>query len=239
MNTTLSEGEALVQAILATRKTLPKDVEIIFFTPHTHLWLISGILNGHYQLGAQDCSAHTAGAYTGEVSAAMIASTGASYTLIGHSERRQYHHETNELLLEKMHQAFNAGLKVIFCVGEPLEVREKGDNAAWEYVEQQLRIACKLTAENLTSLIIAYEPIWAIGTGQTATPEEASRMCDTIEQWSKSKLKLDGKMLPVLYGGSCNANNAQELFAQKGISGGLIGGASLKAEDFLSIIRSF
>lgn len=239
MNLTLNEGLALVNDLLAHQTAIPSGVEMILCTPFIHMASVHGATQGAIALGAQDCSAHASGAYTGEVSASMVASTGAQYVIIGHSERRQYHHEDDATLLAKMQQALSQGLHVIFCVGEPESIREHGEQAAIDYVQKQLEVLCELPPEQHAALTVAYEPIWAIGTGKTASPQQASTMCLNISRFCTEHLNLPKEGIAVLYGGSCNAKNAKELFAQPGIAGGLIGGASLKADDFLAIANSF
>ena len=238
MNTTLADGVQLMRDIASLRSSVPHDVELIVCPPFTHLATLALQDRVGIRLGAQDCAAQEKGAFTGDVSAEMVRGCGAEYTIIGHSERRMYHAEGEELLLAKMLRAHEAGLGVIYCVGEPLDVRERGEEEAWTYVEHQLEVLAKLPAD-LRDLIVAYEPIWAIGTGRTASPEQAGCMCRRIaEDVSRFRGNIVASV-PVLYGGSCNPSNARELFAQPGISGGLIGGAALKANDFAAIASSF
>ena len=187
-------------------------------------------------VGAQDMSAHTSGAYTGEVSAAQLLDAGAKYVIIGHSERRQYHGETDVLVGQKVHAALNAGLTPIACVGETLEQREMG--ITFELVALQVKMALAgLDASQVKKTIIAYEPVWAIGTGKTATAEDAGAVCKHIRAVIR---EMHGarvsRAVTIQYGGSMNPKNAQELLAQADIDGGLIGGASLKPEDFAAII---
>ena len=190
-------------------------------------------------VAAENCADHASGAYTGEVSAAMVKSTGASYVIIGHSERRAYYGETYAILKEKVQLALANGLRPIFCVGEVKEEREAGRQN--EVVKAQLEGSLfGLTAEEFAKVVIAYEPVWAIGTGLTATPEQAQEMHSHIRGLVAAKYGreiADG--CSILYGGSCNAKNAASLFANPDIDGGLIGGASLKAEDFKAIIDAF
>ncbi|MEX1187821.1 MAG: triose-phosphate isomerase [Bacteroidia bacterium] len=205
-------------------------------------WLVSikeKLANSSVLVGAQNCSNMDKGAFTGEVSASMLASAGISYVLVGHSERRSIYHESNQTVAEKLAQVLNNKMIAILCIGETLEERNAGE--LHKIIDEQLSEALKgLDNDAYKSIIIAYEPVWAIGTGLTATPEQAQEVHAYI------RLKL-GSMtnqniadeMSILYGGSCNASNAATLFAQPDIDGGLIGGASLKAEDFLTIARSF
>lgn len=189
-------------------------------------------------VGAQNCHWATSGAYTGEVAAQQIAQTGAGYVIIGHSERRQYNHETHDILAQKTLAALTANLKVIFCCGEPLEVRNA--NEQFEWVGTQLTQSLfDLPQTAMQQIVIAYEPIWAIGTGQTATPQQAGEMHTYIRQHLTNQYgQATANQIPVLYGGSCNAQNAASLFAQPNVDGGLIGGASLKVPDFCAIAQA-
>ncbi len=240
MNTTLAEAQALVAEIGRGLTQVPGEVEVMVFPPFTHVAAVAGQVPSRVVVGGQDCSAHDHGAYTGEVSAPMLASCGARAVILGHSERRQYHHEDGALLSEKLRQALAAQLQVVYCVGEPESVRSQGESAAFSYIEEELSTLAGLSAEAVEkSLIVAYEPIWAIGTGRTATAAQAEAVCAFIAQWQSRQFGAAGEAVPILYGGSCNAKNARELFAQPHINGGLIGGASLKAADFLTIAKSF
>ena len=191
------------------------------------------------QLGAENCANHEKGAFTGEVSAEMIKSTGAKYVIIGHSERRQYYGETPEVLREKVMLALKNNLKVIFCIGETLDEREA--NKQNEVVKAELEGSVfNLTADEFKNIIIAYEPIWAIGTGKTATAEQAEEIHAYIRSLIAQKYGDNtANDTSILYGGSCKASNAPELFAKPNIDGGLIGGAALKAEDFMGIIEAW
>ena len=186
-------------------------------------------------LGAQDCSRFSSGAYTGEVSASQLASVGVEYVLIGHSERRQYFGESDETLLQKMLRAHESGLSPVFCVGESLPIRESA--AHLEFVASQLEHTFfKLSAEQQQNTILAYEPVWAIGTGRTATAEQAQEMHRHLRAVIARRNPLAAETISILYGGSCNPANAAELFACEDVDGGLIGGASLKPSDFMKII---
>jgi triosephosphate isomerase len=188
--------------------------------------------------GAQNCSHVESGAYTGEVSAAQLDSVGVEYVIVGHSERRQFFSETNQIVEQKIKQALKYQITPIFCCGEPLEVRQK--NLQQQFVKQQLEESLfNLPAAAVAEIVIAYEPIWAIGTGLNATPEEAQEMHAFIR--SEIAQKFSDKVaqqMSIIYGGSCKPENAQQLFACADVDGGLIGGASLKADDFLKIVNS-
>ena len=238
MNKTLQEGVALATELKSIVKN--PNCDVIVGTPFIHLATVAELLKGSpIAVAAENCADHASGAYTGEVSAAMVKSTGASYVIIGHSERRAYYGETYAILKEKVQLALANGLRPIFCVGEVKEEREAGRQN--EVVRAQLEGSLfNLTAEEFAKVVIAYEPVWAIGTGLTATPEQAQEMHSHIRGLVAAKYGreiADG--CSILYGGSCNAKNAASLFANPDIDGGLIGGASLKAEDFKAIIDAF
>ena len=238
MNKTLQEGVALATELKSIVKN--PNCDVIVGTPFIHLATVAELLKGSpIAVAAENCADHASGAYTGEVSAAMVKSTGASYVIIGHSERRAYYGETYAILKEKVQLALANGLRPIFCVGEVKEEREAGRQN--EVVKAQLEGSLfGLTAEEFAKVVIAYEPVWAIGTGLTATPEQAQEMHSHIRGLIAAKYGreiADG--CSILYGGSCNAKNAASLFANPDIDGGLIGGASLKAEDFKAIIDAF
>lgn len=237
-NTTLQEGVALAKEVNSIVKT--SDVQVILGTPFIHLTEVVKLVdNKAIAVAAQNCAAEPKGAFTGEVSAAMVKSTGAQYVILGHSERRGYYGETSEILNKKLALALENGLTPIYCCGEALEVREAGKQN--EFVINQLEETIfKLSADDFKKLVIAYEPIWAIGTGKTATSDQAEDMLKTIREAIAAKYgKAIADETSILYGGSCNAKNAKELFAKPNIDGGLIGGASLKAEDFNTIVMSF
>lgn len=240
MNNSLSEGIQLIDDILKGREKESGVIKIIA-TPFIHLTEVARQLSKHsdFKLAAQNCHHKSSGAYTGEVAADMVASTGASYVIIGHSERRMYFNESNELLLEKTKAALQSQLIPIFCIGENLVERNAGKHE--ETVEKQLNEAVfKLHVGEFKKIILAYEPVWAIGTGVTATTEQAQQMHQFIrEEISKKYGETISETTVILYGGSCNPQNAKELFACKDVDGGLIGGASLKAADFNAIINSF
>ena len=189
-------------------------------------------------LGAQDCATEAKGAYTGEIAASMIAALGCKYVILGHSERRQYYGETSATLNKKMAQAYANGLIPIYCVGENLDEREAGKH--FDVVKAQIEeVVYNLTEEQYKNLVIAYEPVWAIGTGKTASAEQAQEIHAYIRQVLTAKFGAAAQETAILYGGSCKPSNAAEIFAKEDVDGGLIGGAALKAEDFLAIGKGF
>lgn len=239
MNTDYEQGRDLAQEVV--RKLQPSDVHVVMAPPFTHLKNVGNITNGisNVSIAAQNCHEQTAGAYTGEISIAMLQSVGVKYVILGHSERRQYFGESDELIGKKVKAVLAGGMVPIFCCGEPLEVREAGNHEA--YVADQLKNSLfDLSEEDFKKIILAYEPIWAIGTGKTASPEQAQEMHKAIRTQVQKKYGEDTSMRQViLYGGSCKPGNAKELFAQADVDGGLIGGASLKSDDFIAIVESF
>ena len=240
MNTTVPEGVELAKAVVAKSAEVPSDVELIIATPFTHLYPVNEVVKGtRVALSAENCADKAKGAYTGEVSVDMLKSTGCEYTILGHSERRQYYGETDEKLVEKTKLALAAGLKVILCVGENLEEREAGKH--FDVCNAQtVNVLKNFSAEDMKNVVIAYEPVWAIGTGKTATSEQAEEIHAFIRSRIAAKFGDEvAEDMTILYGGSCKPSNAKELFAQPDIDGGLIGGAALKAEDFIGIALSF
>ena len=240
MNETLQEGVALAKEINDSLKAEKPNCDVVICTPFIHLASVAEVLDAEgVALGAENCADKAKGAYTGEVSAAMVKSTGAQYVILGHSERRQYYGETAEILKEKVQLALANGLKVIFCCGETLEEREAEKQN--EVVKAELEGSIfHLTAEEWKNIVLAYEPIWAIGTGKTATSDQAQEMLAYIRSIVAEKYgKEAAEDTSILYGGSCNASNAAELFSKSDIDGGLIGGASLKAADFKAIIDAW
>ncbi len=241
MNTLLEDGLKLAgQVVEQVRTGGSGQAEVILAPPFTHLAGIVNVTAGSaIKVAAQNCAAETSGAYTGEVSAAMIRSVGASHVIIGHSERRSLFGEQDEVLYRKVQQALQHELIPIFCCGEVLEEREAGRHR--EVVSRQLeQTVFKLDAKDFRKIILAYEPVWAIGTGKNASPEQAQEMHAAIRELITARYgKETAGQSPILYGGSCKPSNAPELFAQPDVDGGLIGGASLKAEDFLGIVRAF
>ncbi len=241
MNTSIASGLELAQAVKTglEGKSL-NDVKLILAPPFTHLHAIEEMIkDSPLGLAAQNTASEKSGAYTGEVSAEMLASAGVGYVILGHSERRKYYHETDELLVQKLTRVLEAGLTPIFCIGEELEDREKGNH--FELVKSQLKNGLfHCSPEDFAKVIIAYEPVWAIGTGLTASPEQAEEMHAFIrEELSKAFGVEKANACSMLYGGSCKASNARELFAQPNVDGGLIGGASLQADEFIRIAESF
>ena len=240
MNTTVPEGIELAKAVVARSAEVPAEVKLIVATPFTHLVPVAEVVKGTVVgLSAENCADHAKGAYTGEVSADMLVSAGCEYTILGHSERRQYYGETDAKLVEKTKLALGAGLKVILCVGENLDEREAGKH--FDVCEAQIKnVLYNFTAEDMANIIVAYEPVWAIGTGKTATAEQAEEIHAFIRKVVCEKFGAQvADDLTILYGGSCKPSNAKELFAQPDIDGGLIGGASLKASDFIAIAKSY
>ena len=240
MNETLQEGIALAKEINEALTADKPNCDVVICTPFIHLASVAPVLNQDVvALGAENCADKEKGAYTGEVSAAMVKSTGAQYVILGHSERRQYYGETTEILKEKVKMALANGLKIIFCCGETLEEREA--NKQNEVVKAELDGSVfNLTAEEWKNIVLAYEPIWAIGTGKTATSEQAEEMLAYIRSIVAEKYGNEvAEETTILYGGSCNPGNAAELFAKPNIDGGLIGGASLKCADFKGIIDAW
>lgn len=241
MNKTFNEAEDLLFDIADLLKSnRPEDVEILVCPPAIYLELSADIAHENgFSCGAQNLSQHEAGAYTGEISAAMIASTGAKYVIVGHSERRTYFGEDDVLLAAKVSQALKHELIPVYCCGEVLSEREAETH--FTVVGEQIKKALfHLTAEEFARVVIAYEPVWAIGTGRTASPAQAQEMHAYIRKVLADKFgEAAAEETTILYGGSCNAANAAELFANPDVDGGLIGGASLKAEDFVKIASSF
>ncbi|MBR1935031.1 MAG: triose-phosphate isomerase [Muribaculaceae bacterium] len=241
MNTTVPEGVELAKAVCeAVCKEQNLKCDVVVGVPFTHLCAVRQAIDiNKVGLAAENCADHVSGAYTGEVSAPMVASTGANYVILGHSERREYYHETAEILKTKVDLALEAGLKVIFCCGESLEQRENGSFK--QVIEDELKDSLfHLSAEQMANIVIAYEPIWAIGTGKTATADQAQEIHAFIRSILADKYgKQVADDTTILYGGSCKPSNAPELFAKADIDGGLIGGASLKAADFMGIVTAF
>lgn len=240
MNKTFVEAEDLISEVANNIEDNEPDCEVIVCTPSVFLELAGDYADeSQIKTSAQNVSEHESGAYTGEISAAMLASMEVPYCIVGHSERRKYFGETDEVLSEKVERLLENGIKPIFCIGEVLEEREADKH--FEVVASQLKnTVFKLNADEFSNIIIAYEPVWAIGTGKTASPEQAQEMHAFIREEIAKNFSGDiAEKCSLLYGGSCNAKNAKELFAQKDVDGGLIGGASLKADDFVKIIYSF
>jgi len=238
MNKNLQEGVALAKEVEAAVVAAKKDVTVIVGTPFIHLTEVSKVIS-NVKLAAQNCADKVSGAYTGEISAEMVASTGAQYVILGHSERRSYYGETDAILSEKVKLALANNLEVIFCIGEVLEEREAGKH--FEVVKSQLVNGIfNLTAEEFGKIVIAYEPVWAIGTGKTASSAQAQEIHKFIRETVAAKYGATvADNTSILYGGSCNPTNAAELFANPDVDGGLIGGAALKVDQFIAIVTAF
>lgn len=240
-NTNVQEGVELAKAVDAiVAEKGAKDVTVVLGVPFTHLTsVVDAVDTDRINVSSQNCAAEAKGAYTGEVSVDMVKSTGATHVILGHSERREYYGETSETLNKKLALALEAGLTPIYCCGEALDIREAGTHN--EYVVKQLEeTVFQLSADDFKKIVIAYEPIWAIGTGVTASSDQAQDMHANIRASITTKFGADvAEGTSILYGGSCKPSNANELFANKDVDGGLIGGASLKAEDFIGIINAY
>lgn len=240
MNLSFTEAKELLDGVLKNDIELGEDQLTIFAVPFPYLLMAEEVISGYknYFIAAQNCYYQPTGAYTGEVSAGMLDSIGINYVIIGHSERREYFNENNEMLAKKINMCLEKGMKPIFCCGEPLDIREAGTQD--HYVEKQLREGLfHLDASNLEHFIIAYEPIWAIGTGKTASSNQAQEMHKHIRKVMADKYgKVLADSISILYGGSVKAANAAEIFGQPDVDGGLVGGASLVAEEFTTIIKS-
>lgn len=239
MNTTVPEGVKLASEVNEALKNVTPKCDVVIGVPFTHLTAVKAVIDSNkLGLSAENCADKAKGAFTGEVSAAMVASTGANYVILGHSERRAYYHETVEILAEKVKLALENGLKVIFCIGEVLEEREA--NKQNEVVAAQLASVFGLSAEEFANIVLAYEPVWAIGTGKTATADQAEEIHAFIRSLIAEKYgKQVAEDTTILYGGSCKPSNAKELFAKPDVDGGLIGGAALDAESFMGIVTAF
>ncbi len=241
MNKDWDQGLSLVQEIQKIMSVEESNgAKVVIAPPYIHLAKISDMVTSSDWLyvAAQNCHQESAGAYTGEISASMIKSIGVEYVILGHSERRAYFDESHELLARKVKAVLDQGLIPIFWCGEPLPIREANQQSS--FVNQQLSDSLfQLSAEYIRGLVIAYEPIWAIGTGRTASSAQAQEMHASIRQHLSGQFgKEIAEQIPILYGGSCKPANAVEIFAGPDVDGGLIGGASLSANDFMAIVRS-
>ncbi len=240
MNLTLQQAESLMNELIATPHDLKGNQEAVFGVPFPYLINVKSKLAGKKNVfvAAQNCYDKKSGAYTGEVSAEMLKSINVDYVILGHSERREYFNESHAMLAAKVNICLENGLKPIFCCGEPLSVREAGNENS--FVETQLKESLfHLTAVQLAGFVIAYEPIWAIGTGKTATNEQAQEMHAYIRKVMAGQYgKEVADSISILYGGSVKAGNAKDIFGQPDVDGGLVGGASLIAADFAAIIKS-
>ena len=240
MNKTLNEGIELAKELNAILSENKPNCDVVIGTPFIHLAEVSKIVDKDIiGVSAQNCADKASGAYTGEVSASMVKSTGADYVILGHSERRAYYGETDEILKNKVDLALENELTPIFCIGEVLEEREAEKH--FDVVKTQIENGLfHLSADEFSKIVLAYEPVWAIGTGKTATPEQAQEMHAFIRKTLAGKYGQEvADNTSILYGGSCKPSNAKELFSNPDVDGGLIGGASLKAEDFHGIIVAF
>ena len=240
MNKNLQEGIALATELNTILTADKPNCDVVICTPYIHLASVATLVDSAViGVGAENCADKASGAYTGEISAEMVKSTGANYVILGHSERRAYYGETAEILKEKVKLALANNLTILFCIGETLEEREA--NKQNEVVKTQLEGSVfDLSAEDFAKIVIAYEPVWAIGTGKTATSDQAEEIHAYIRSCVAEKYGNEiAENTSILYGGSCNASNASELFSKTNIDGGLIGGASLKAADFKGIIDAW
>ena len=239
MNLNAKSAAELVDSLLMNSPEVKDNHLVILGAPSLFLEDVNRQVqnNDKFFVAAQDCSANKDGAYTGEISAKMLAASGIKYVIIGHSERRQYHAESNSLIAEKINRALEEGIIPIFCCGEPLNIRDA--NKQNIYVEEQLKESLfHLSEENFKKIIVAYEPIWAIGTGKTATEGQAQEIHHHIRNVISEKYgKHISDNTSILYGGSVKGNNAKLIFGQKDVDGGLVGGASLKADEFIKIIE--
>jgi triosephosphate isomerase (TIM) len=241
MNKILEEGLQLVAEIIEMSKNLTSDAQVVLNVPFIHLTEVRKLIptGRHIFLGAQNCFYEKSGAYTGEISVDMLKSIPVEFTVIGHSERREYFQETNAQLATKTDLLLEQGITPIFCCGETLAIREAGNHI--DFVKNQLTEGLfHLSPEQMAKVVIAYEPIWAIGTGVTASTEQAQEMHAELRKHFQSKYgDVIAQNLSILYGGSVKPDNAKELFACEDVDGGLVGGASLKAKDFMDIVAAF
>lgn len=236
MHGSTADVQALLQPLIAGAQGLAADIAVC--PPYVYLNQAAGLLtDSNIGLGAQNCAGEASGAFTGEVAAAMLADSGCGYVLLGHSERRSLYAETDTLVVTKVGQVLANNMRPVICVGETLEQRDAGETMA--IVNQQLQAVLDAYSEQeLADCIVAYEPVWAIGTGRTASPEQAQEVHAGLRSTLAAKSEPLAEKTRILYGGSVNAKNADELFGEKDIDGGLIGGASLKADDFLQICKA-
>lgn len=239
MNKNHGEAKELLEALVARSSEIPDGVDVMVAPPSMYLSEMAAHANDAVAVGSQDVSSHEGdGAFTGEFSATMLKSAGVHYAIVGHSERRQYHGESDELIREKIAACIAAGIRPVYCCGEVLEERESGKHVA--VVANQVKVALHgFTAEELKDLVVAYEPVWAIGTGKTASSDQAQEMHAEIRNMLSEVLNTDfADNVRILYGGSAKPGNAVELFSQPDVDGGLIGGASLKVDDFLKVVEA-
>ena len=239
MNTTVPEGVKLASEVNAALEGITPKCDVVIGVPFTHLTAVKAVIGEKLGLSAENCADKAKGAYTGEVSAAMVASTGATYVILGHSERRQYYGETAATLKDKVGLALENGLRLIFCIGEVLEERENG--TYFDVIKAQIvESLFDLSAEDFGKIVLAYEPVWAIGTGKTATADQAQEIHAFIRSLIAEKYgEQVADDTTILYGGSCKPSNAKELFEKPDVDGGLIGGAALDAASFMGIVTAF
>lgn len=239
MNTTVPEGVKLASEVNAALEGITPKCDVVIGVPFTHLTAVKAVIGEKLGLSAENCADKAKGAYTGEVSAAMVASTGATYVILGHSERRQYYGETAATLKDKVGLALENGLCPIFCIGEVLEERENG--TYFDVIKAQIvESLFDLSAEDFGKIVLAYEPVWAIGTGKTATADQAQEIHAFIRGLIAEKYGNQvADDTTILYGGSCKPSNAKELFEKPDVDGGLIGGAALDAASFMGIVTAF
>ncbi|MBV2129526.1 triose-phosphate isomerase [Arsukibacterium indicum] len=233
-NWKMNGSRALVEAVVQQLTNLSPEVDVLLCPPATLLPLFPA--SQHYALGAQNVSEHEQGAYTGELDVTLITETGATYVLVGHSERRQYHGESDQLICLKLQQAVNGGLTPVLCIGETLTERQQENTE--QVIAKQLAAVYASHPELLAKSVVAYEPVWAIGTGESATPEQAQAAHAFIRQQLAQYDAAGAAKVRILYGGSVNATNCSALFAQPDINGALVGGASLKPSEFMQICQS-
>lgn len=240
MNLSLADAQALLQNILALPHELKENQQVVFGVPFPYLHMATEMLKGKQRVfvAAQNCYTKLSGAYTGETSVAMLQSIGVTHVIIGHSERREYFNESNSFLAEKVNVCLQNNLIPIFCCGEPLSIREAETQNS--FVETQIKESLfHLGTEEITKVVIAYEPIWAIGTGKTASSQQAQEIQAFMRGVLANQYGAEvASEISILYGGSVKANNAKELFSNEDVDGGLVGGASLNAEEFVGIINS-
>ena len=238
MNTLLKDGMELAKAVEKLEHDKTSDALVIIAPPYTHLSKVNELI-AYVKLSAQNCASETSGAYTGEISPSMLVSAGVEYVMLGHSERRSLYNEDNEVINKKVKLALAEGLKPIFCCGEVLEERESGKY--FDVVKEQIEVGLKgLSGEEIKQVVIAYEPVWAIGTGVVASSDQAQEIHKYIRGFLAEMFdETVADDMSILYGGSCKPSNARELFSNPDVDGGLIGGAALNAEDFLAIVNSF
>ena len=237
-NKSFNESKDWFKEIEQHLQSLPENVRVMVAPPAPYLAALSEVKPNGLLLASQTVSATGSGAYTGEFTAEMLAGSGVQFALIGHSERRAMYGETDEIVVEKINRCLEADLGVVLCCGESLDIRDAGTHT--DFIAAQLDSACaNLESVDTDNFIIAYEPIWAIGTGRTASSDQAAEMHDFIREWVEGKFGLEtSKNISILYGGSCKPSNADELFANENVDGGLIGGASLNVSDFIQIVAA-